>query len=222
MSANTPTVFVIDDNDSFLRGITRQLRAHGFLVSAYSSATEFLARDLTDARGCVVADLEMPGINGIELQNALSKTENPLAIVFLTGRGDIPTSVSAMRNGAEDFLTKTAPRKELIGAVTRALARDESDHRLRARRRELQRRFHSLTPRDSEVLVHVLRGQPNKQIASDLGIDERSVKRHRTSLMRKLQVQSVAELSHLAHEAGIVDSDWVTDAVSANSLRANP
>jgi FixJ family two-component response regulator len=220
--ANTPTVFLIDDNDSFLRGVARQLRAHGFLVSTNSSATEFLSRDLTDVRGCVVADLQMPGMTGIELQNALSKTENPLPIVFLTGHGDIPTSVSAMRNGAEDFMTKTAPRKELLAAVRRALARDESDHRLRSRRRDLQRRFDTLTPRDTEVLVHVLRGQLNKQIASDLGIDERSVKRHRTSLMRKLQVQSVAELSHLAHEAGIVDSEWVTDAAGANSTATNP
>ena len=222
MSANTPTVFLIDDNNSFVRSVARLLRAHGFLVSTYSSAIEFLAQDLTDARGCVVADLQMPGMDGIALQDALANTENPLPMIFLTGHGDIPTSVSAMRNGAEDFLTKTAPRTELVAAVTRALARDESDHSLRTRRRELKRRFDSLTSRDTEVLVHVLRGQLNKQIAFDLGIDERTVKRHRTSLMRKLQVQSVAELSHLAHEAGIVDPEWATDTARANSIRANP
>ena len=161
----------------------------------------------------------MPGMNGLELQEALSKTENPLPIVFLTGHGDIATSVSAMRKGAEDFLTKTAPTKELVAAVTRALARDESDHRLRARRREVQRRFESLTPRDREVFVHVLRGQLNKQIAADLGVGERSVKRHRTGLMRKLQVKSVAELSHLAHEAGIVIPQWI-NTTAAKSIRA--
>ena len=219
MSANPPTVFLIDDNDSCSRSAARLLRAHGFLVSTFSSATEFLTRGLVDARGCVVADLQMPGMNGLELQEALSKTENPLPIVFLTGHGDIATSVSAMRKGAEDFLTKTAPTKELVAAVTRALARDESDHRLRARRREVQRRFESLTPRDREVFVHVLRGQLNKQIAADLGVGERSVKRHRTGLMRKLQVKSVAELSHLAHEAGIVSPEWINTA-AAKSIRA--
>ena len=219
MSENTPTVFLIDDNDSCSRSAARLLRAHGFLVSTFSSAMEFLTRGLVDARGCVVADLQMPGMNGLELQEALSKTENPLPIVFLTGHGDIATSVSAMRKGAEDFLTKTAPTKELVAAVTRALARDESDHRLRARRREVQRRFESLTPRDREVFVHVLRGQLNKQIAADLGVGERSVKRHRTGLMRKLQVKSVAELSHLAHEAGIVSPEWI-DTAAARSIRA--
>ena len=141
-------------------------------------------------------------MNGIELQEALANSDNPLPIVFLTGQGDIPTSVTAMRHGAEDFLTKRAPKDELIGAVQRALERDARDRKQREHQRGLRARFNQLSPREREVLTHVLRGQLNKQIAADLGIDERSVKRHRTSLTRKLQVQSVAELAQLAFEAG--------------------
>ena len=173
-------------------------------MKTYSSATEFSAQIPSDAAGCVVTDLRMPGMNGLELQEALVKADNPLPIVFLTGQGDIPTSVAAMRHGAEDFLTKLAPGEELLAVVKRALERDVRERERRLRHRELRNRFNKLTPRDQEVLMHVLRGQLNKQIAADLGIDERSVKRHRTSIMSKLQVQSVAELAHFAHEAGIL------------------
>jgi FixJ family two-component response regulator len=200
-------VFLVDDDASFLASVTRLLRASGFLPKAFSSAAEFLAQRPPDAPGCVVADLQMPGMTGIELQEALAKTANPLPIVFLTGHGDIPSSVKAMRHGAEDFLTKRAPKDELLAAVTRALQRDAREREARARHHELSSRFAALTPRDCEVLTHVLRGELNKQIAADLGIDERSVKRHRTSIMEKLRVQSVAELVHLADEAG---GDWRT------------
>ena len=125
MSVNQPTVFVVDDDTSFLASLARLLRASGFLVKAYSSATEFLAERPADLPGCVVADLQMPGMSGIELQDALARTENPLPILFLTGQGDIPTTVTAMRHGAEDFLTKLAPKEELLAAVRRALARDQ-------------------------------------------------------------------------------------------------
>jgi FixJ family two-component response regulator len=126
-------------------------------------------------------------------------------VVFLTGNGDIPSTVRAMRHGAEDFLSKQAPKKNLLDAVKRALERDARGHAERARLRELRKPFESLTPRDREVLTHVLRGQLNKQIARDLGVDERSVKRHRTSIMTKLRVESVAELAHLVHAAGLHD-----------------
>jgi RNA polymerase sigma factor (sigma-70 family) len=207
MTESSGTVFIIDDDASFLTSAARLLRKSGFMVEAYSSATTFLAGRKSDAPGCVVADLEMPGMSGIELQDALAMTEHPLPIVFLTGRGDVPTSVTAMRHGAEDFLTKHAPKDELLAAVRRALERNEREDRQRARQRELDARLARLTPRDREVMVHVLRGRLNKQIAADLGIDERSVKRHRTNVMTKLQVTSVAELSHLAHEAGLVRPD---------------
>jgi len=202
MSEIPPTVFVVDDDPSHLTSVARLLRASGLPVGSFSSAADFLRERPLDAPGCVVADLQMPGMNGIELQEALAKSKNPLPVVFLTGHGDIPTSVKAMREGAEDFLTKHAPKEALLAAIQRALARDAHDRAARDRRQELHRRFQKLTPREHEVLLHVLRGRLNKQIAADLGIDERSVKRHRTSLMAKLEARSVAQLSQLAVEAG--------------------
>jgi len=199
----TPTVFVVDDDPSFLLSIARLLRASGFAVRSFASAAEFLSQLPAEAAGCVVVDLQMPGMNGLELQEALAKTPNPLPLVFLTGHGEVPDAVSAVRRGAEDFLSKRAPRKELLSAVNRALARDAQERAERARVRALRARFEALTERDREVLQHVLRGQLNKQIAADLVIDERSVKRHRTSIMSKLHVQSVSELTHLVHEAGL-------------------
>lgn len=201
MSSTAPTVFVVDDDPSHLKSMVRLLRASGFPVVPFSSAADFLTHRLMDATGCVVADLQMPGMGGIELQQALAKSANPLPVVFLTGHGDIPTSVKAMRDGAEDFLTKHAPKEELLTAVKRALARDARERETRDLRQELHIRFGQLTPREHEVLVHVLRGRLNKQIAADLGIAERSVKRHRTRLMAKLRVRSVAQLSELAIRA---------------------
>ena len=199
----TPTVFVVDDDPSFLLSISRLLRASGFAVRSFSSAAEFLSQHPAEAAGCVVVDLQMPGMNGLELQEALAKTPNPLPLVFLTGHGEVPDAVSAVRRGAEDFLSKRAPREEVLAAVKRALARDAHERTERGRVRALRARFEPLTEREREVLQHVLRGQLNKQIAGDLGIDERSVKRHRTSIMSKLHVQSVSELTHLVHEAGL-------------------
>jgi len=203
MIAGDPTVFVVDDDTSFLASVSRLLRASGFAVETAPSAEQFLAERSPEARGCVLTDLKMPGMSGIELQDALARYGNPLPIVFLTGHGDIPSSVKAMRHGAEDFLTKTAPKEDLLAAVERALARDSRDRAKRARKSDLAARFDRLTPREREVLRHVLNGQLNKQIAYDLGINERSVKRHRTSLMFKVGAESVAELAQLAAEAGI-------------------
>jgi FixJ family two-component response regulator len=202
--APVPTVFVVDDDASFRTAVSRLLRATGHPVRTFPSASEFLESLPAPGPGCVVADVQMPGLSGLDLQAALAKTPNPLPVLFLTGHGDILTSVRAMRQGAEDFLTKSAPKEELLEAVKRALARDARERAERTRVQGLRARFETLTERDHEVLRHVLRGQLNKQIAADLGIDERSVKRHRTSIMAKLRVQSVAELTHLVHEAGLV------------------
>jgi RNA polymerase sigma factor (sigma-70 family) len=209
MTGSAPTVHIVDDDASFLTSIARLLRASGFPVRTFASPAEFLAQLPQDAAGCVIADLQMPGMSGIQLQEALIQAGQFLPVVFLSGRADVPTSVTAMRKGAEDFLTKRAPQAELLAAVTRALQRDERERQQRARRLELQSRFESLTPRDREVLVHVLRGRLNKQIAADLCVDERSVKRHRTSVMSKLQVTSVAELSRLAYEAASGGASWL-------------
>ena len=197
------TVFVVDDDSSFLTGIRRLLRASGYAPECYSSASDFLSQLSPTASGCVLVDLSMPGMDGMALQEAIAESENPLPVVFLTGQGDIPSSVTAMRRGAVDFLVKTAPKETLIAAIDRALARDTREREARSRLHDLQSRFDQLTPREREVLSHVLQGHMNKQTAAALGIDERSVKRHRTNLMRKLGASSVAELVHLAIESGV-------------------
>jgi len=203
MSEAVPIVYVVDDDASFLTAVSRLLKASGFSVKTYSSAHEFLAQRATDTPGCVLADLQMPGMNGLDLQAALSQSPDPLPILFLTGHGDIPSTVRAMREGAEDFLEKRAPKEVLMDAVIRALGRDSRERAARERQRELRLRFDTLTERELEVLSHVVRGQLNKQIASDLGLHERTVKLHRTAITTKLKVQSVAELTRLTQEAGI-------------------
>jgi FixJ family two-component response regulator len=203
MSATEPTVHIVDDDASFLAATARLLRASGFAVRTYSAAGDFLAQRVTDAPGCVVADLKMPGLNGLALQSALAQTPHPLPLLFLTGHGDIATTVRAMRGGAEDFLEKRAPKKQLLDAVNRALARDAREREERARQRELRTRFDALSERELEVLSHVVQGKLNKRIAAELGVHERTVKLHRTAITAKLGVPSVAELTRLTQEAGI-------------------
>ena len=198
-----PTVFIVDDDTSFLNSFARFLRAAGYGVETFNSARAFLNQLSPEQMGCVVTDLQMPDLNGLELQAALNDNPNPLPVIFLTGQGDIPSTVRAMRKGAEDFLTKLAPKEELLAAVQRALARAEQERRQRERLRELRRLFSLLSERELEVLSHVVRGKLNKQIAADLAINERTVKLHRTSITRKLGLHSVAELTRLTAEAGI-------------------
>jgi FixJ family two-component response regulator len=197
-----PTVFLVDDDVSFLRATARLLRASGFRVVCCNSAAEFLAMLKPDLAGCVILDLCMPGMDGMALQAALQKAGSPLPVIFVTGHGDIPTTVRAMRGGAEDFLTKLAPKAELVAAVKRALARDEQQRAERARLAALRQPFALLTDREREVLRHVVQGKLNKQIAAELGIHERTVKLHRTGITTKLGVRSVAELTRLVQEAG--------------------
>jgi FixJ family two-component response regulator len=203
MSKAEPTIQIVDDDASFLAATSRLLRASGFAVKTFSSAGDFLARRDADAPGCVLADLQMPGMNGLDLQSALARSRNTVPILFLTGHGDIPSSVRAMRGGAEDFLEKRAPKEKLLDAVRRALARDAQEREERARRLQLRARFDALSKRELEVLAHVVQGRLNKQIAADLGIHERTVKLHRTAITTKLGVQSVAELTRLTDEASI-------------------
>jgi FixJ family two-component response regulator len=205
LSQATPIekVFIVDDDVSFLRSLARFLRAAGYPVETFGSARALLEHLTPEQAGCVVTDLQMPDLNGLELQAALSKSGNPLPVIFLTGQGDIPSTVRAMRKGAEDFLTKRAPKEELLAAVQRALARADQERRQRARLRELRRLFELLSQRELEVLGHVVRGKLNKQIAADLGINERTVKLHRTAITRKLGLHSVAELTRVTTEAGL-------------------
>ena len=204
MQDSTPLVFLVDDDESYLRAVERLLKARGYRTRKFASARQFLAEHPAEARGCIVTDLDMPDIDGMSLQQGLLQSENPLPIIFLTGKGDIPSSVRAVRRGAEDFITKSAPSSHLIDAIERAIQRDADESKSRRKRDELRQRFANLTPREREVLSHVLRGRLNKQIAADLQINERSVKRHRTALMNKLRARSVSELTRLAYMAGIV------------------
>ena len=198
-----PTVHIVDDDTSFLLAIARLLRASGFRVETYASATAFLDQRRGDEPGCVIADLHMPEVDGLDLQSVLAQTENPLPLLFLTGQADTASTVRAMRGGAEDFLEKTAEKNLLIDAVRRALARDQQAREERLQQRALRVRFDAISPREREVLGHVLRGRLNKQIAGDLGIHERTVKVHRKSIMTKLNVRSVAALALLSQEAGV-------------------
>jgi FixJ family two-component response regulator len=202
MTGPTPIVRIVDDDVSFLRAITRMLRASGFVVKPFATAEEFLARPEFDRPGCVLVDLQMPGLSGLDLQAALAKSGHLLPVIFLSGHGDIPTTVRVMREGAEDFLTKRAPKEELVEAVKRALARDARERTERARLAELRSTFATLTGRELEVLKHVVQGRLNKQIAYDLGIHERTVKLHRTAITTKLGVHSTAELTKLWMEVG--------------------
>ena len=198
-----PTIYILDDDASFLKSAMRLLRASGYLVEAFESAQTFLDKLTPGMRGCVVTDLEMPGLNGLQLQAALAKSANPMPVIFLSAQGDIPKTVHAMRGGAEDFLTKLGPKEELLEAIKRALARDVRESKHRGRIQELREMFDQLSERELEVLGHVVQGKLNKQIADELGINERTVKLHRTNITRTLQVQSVAELTRLTEELGL-------------------
>ncbi|MBU3665613.1 MAG: response regulator transcription factor [Chthoniobacterales bacterium] len=202
-----PVVHVVDDDVSFLRSVTRLLRASGYKVEAYSSVDEFLQRPSSQAPGCVLTDLQMPHRSGLDLQKALARTRHALPVIFLTAKGDIPTSVRAMREGAEDFLTKRAPKAALFDAIERAIARSLREEKRRSCRAEARAKFDALSRREWEVLAGVLRGLLNKQIAEKLGIAERTVKHHRTSLTNKVGVSSAAEMALLVNEAGLDRAD---------------
>ena len=196
------TVFVVDDDASMLRALSRLLTLAGYAVQAFPSATELLAGHQSSHRGCVVADLRMPSMNGLELQAALARSGNPLPVIFLTAHGDIPTSVHAMKGGAEDFLTKPVQKEKLLAAVQRALVNDAAAFAQDARQHELQRRFDLLTPSEREILALVVAGKLNKEIAAELGAAESTIKMHRVSIMEKLAVHSPAELGRVAQELG--------------------
>jgi len=197
MNQPVPIVRIVDDDTSFLAAVARMLRASGFAVKTFASAADFLIQAEPDVPGCVLVDLQMPGMSGLELLEVLAQERHTLPVIFLTGQGDIPTTVQAMRRGAEDFLTKRAPKEVLLEAVNRAIHRNARERKVRARQDALRACFTTRTPREYEVLQHVMLGKMNKQIAYDLGIHERTVKLHRSSITTKLNVHSTAELTKL-------------------------
>jgi len=197
MSQNESTVFVVDDDPSVLRGLERLLRSAGYRVEAHASPRAFLERAPAVGAGCAVIDLRMPELGGLDLQEALVGRGFRLPLIFLTGHGDVPSSVRAMKAGAVDFLMKPCDDTDLLAAVERALVQDAS---LRAERAEVdcaRARFEALTPREREVCLLVARGLPNKQIAAELGSAEKTVKVHRGRVMEKLGVESLADLVRL-------------------------
>ncbi len=198
-----PTVFIVDDDAAVLKSLTRLLRSARLNVVAFGSAQEFLEHHDPSASGCLVLDLAMPGLNGLELQEALTAKGSIIPIIFLTGHGDIPTSVQAMKRGALDFLTKPVNDGDLLKAVQVALAKDRIARLARAELDEIHQRLATLTPREREVLTHVVSGQLNKQAAADLGIVEKTIKIHRARVMEKMKVESLAGLVRLAERAGI-------------------
>ena len=203
----TGVVYVVDDDASFRKAVTRMLTAAGLSVQSYASGAELLAHLSGDAAaeesGCVLADLCMPGLDGLQLQEACAEAGVALPFVFLTGQGDVPSAVSAMRHGAVDFLDKCSPQRVLLTSLERALERDTSARAARVRRSQLRQRFAALTVREREVLEHVVHGRMNKQIAAALGIHERTVKLHRNAITTKIGVRSVAELTTLTREIGL-------------------
>lgn len=205
MSAAEPIVCVVDDEPSVRKSLGRLLKAAGYRVLAFASAREFLEQRPTEGPACLVLDVQMPELNGLELQEALA-AEPRLPIVFISGHGDIPTSVRAMKAGAMDFLSKPFDDKALLEAIARGLERAAQESKKYDESAEVEKRLATLTPREHEVLLQVLTGKLNKQIAAALGASEKTIKVHRGRVMHKMQVQSVAELVRLCEKAGIYGS----------------
>jgi len=196
-------VYVVDDDPSVLKATSRLLRATGFEVRAFPSAVAYLEQFDADAAGCLVLDLNMPAVNGLQLQQALAQRGGAPAIIFLSGQADVPKSVEAMKGGAVEFLTKPVDASALVGAVRAALETDRRQRDARAGRMAVAKRLATLTPREEQVLRGVVAGKLNKQIAGELGTAEKTVKVHRGRVMVKMQVDSVAALVQAAARVDI-------------------
>lgn len=198
------TVFLVDDDASVRRALTRLIKSAGYAPQAFASARDFLDywRVGDGGPACLVLDVRMPGLSGLDLQRELQAAHTLLPIIFITGHGDIPMSVKAMKQGAVDFLPKPVKDKVLLQAIEQALARADRDHEGRLELEGIQRRLESLTPRELEVMAWVVRGLLNKQIAFELGTVEKTVKVHRARVMEKMEVRSLADLVRIAERVG--------------------
>jgi FixJ family two-component response regulator len=202
-SAAAKTIFLVDDDPGVLKALSRVLREESWSVETFASAEAFLARAEQPANGCLVLDVAMPGLDGLALQRRLAEAGESLPIVFVSGHGDIPMSVKAIKAGASDFLTKPVQAQALVAAVRAAMERESSLRHAGLDTAELRRRFASLTPREREVLAALMAGRRNKQIAGDLGVVEQTVKFHRARIMERMQATNLAELMHMAARLGI-------------------
>jgi len=203
MAEQPVTCFVVDDDASVRRSLSFLIKSLGYRVETFDSGDAMLARKPYDGIGCIITDVKMPGTSGLDLQDTLGLGDDPLPIIFITGHGDLPMGVGAMKKGAVDFLSKPFDDEDLIAAIEIALERCRKARQASEGVADVHRRLEKLSPREHDVLRHVIAGRLNKQIAYDLGIAEQTVKIHRGRIMKKIQVASLAELVRLADKAGI-------------------
>ena len=205
-------IHIVDDDAAFRPAIGRLLRAHGYETAEYPSADTFLEQVRAGIRaGCILLDVSLPGLSGPDLQTRLAELGSPFPIIFLTGHGDIPTTVQAIKAGAEDFLTKPVQGSALVASIERAFQRSDADKPQREWLTTARSLLDTLTPREREVFDHVVRGRQNKQTAHALGITERTVKAHRQNIFDKLRAGSVAELVSLAERLGVLVHEEATE-----------
>ena len=207
MTIGTPIVHIVDDDASWRTSTRRLMTAAGYRVTLHESAEAFLEAKHPDAPGCILLDLRMSGLNGLQLQQRLGEVRHKLPIVFISGHGDISTSVLAIKAGAEDFLTKPVATEVLLDAVARAVARNRADRDKRGQVDAMRARVDALTPTERKVFALIVRGKINKQIAAELDSAERTIKWHRSHIMQKLQCQSLAEMVLIAERLGLVGPD---------------
>ena len=200
MNHADPIVFIIDDDASFRRSTGRLIQSMGFQVKTFGTAAEFLSTGRTDVPSCMVLDVRLPGLSGLDLQQELGEAGIEIPIIFITGHGDIPMSVRAMKAGAVEFLTKPFREQDLLDAIRQAVKRDHVSIAQRMKRTRVRALYDSLTPREREVMTKVVLGLLNKQIASELGMTEKTVKFHRGHIMRKMRAQSVADPVRMADQ----------------------
>ena len=204
MAENIPTVFVVDDDPSIRESLSLLLLSAGYDVQTFASANEFLDfKRSTPGTACLVSDIKMPGLNGLDLQEALASRDYAIPIIFITGHGDIPTTVQAMKKGAVEFLPKPFDDDTLLGAVKKALEKDSQTRAVAHEKAKIMQRLKSLTPREYQILTYLITGMLNKQIAYELNIAERTVKAHRKQVLDKMGVNSIAELVRLTEKIGV-------------------